>query len=524
MRLPLPLYPLALLASLAGFAAPAQAQAVRVLSPGVVRDAPSRGATSLGNCLVGQEFARLSATSRWVEIAYDGRSAWVPAQTLAASQTAVWEVSATWLNLRRRPGLRENVLGGLPTGSLVVPVESIGSWRRIAYGGTSGWLHGNYLQRRTANSSLYRRLLTRARDEGASLDHLLLLDRGLAASPLASQVEQFPGRLASDSPKIRTPGSAFPDMGAFPRSIDEHALDFLHPWIKQACVVVLEFGDTVTANWYGRRPFELDQCWSATKHLQAINLIVSANTASPGVDLDDASIREAGSSGAGIGLSGLLRSIVSYEDGVGRSNAAAATLGRFLRTETRETALEESTGLLPHMRGRYGMPELVRRPELIGPDGRTVLRAPAQPGPSGPNLVSTYHLLRPLVMATWHLKLSPGQRLPGAQWASLEGLVRAMGHDSARYVDVGLEELGWARFRSSVVVSKLGFGIRSATGLPEIAYVATVQVEDTRQTPPRRRAFGISLRATHSDAVALDARVGAAVADVVRRVVEGTLR
>jgi hypothetical protein len=99
-----------------------------------------------------------------------------------------------------------------------------------------------------------------------------------------------------------------------------------------------------------------------------------------------------------------------------------------------------------------------------------------------------------------------------------------MGHDSARYVDVGLEELGWARFRSSVVVSKLGFGIRSATGLPEIAYVATVQVEDTRQTPPRRRAFGISLRATHSDAVALDARVGAAVADVVRRVVEGTLR
>jgi uncharacterized protein YraI len=499
---------------------------MRVTRAAEGRSAPDGEATVVGALAKGQLVPKLSARAGWVQVAYADGSAWVPAAALAPDQAEVWEVNTSWLNVRDRPGVTRPVVGGLPRSARVVPVASYGAWRRVAFGERSGWVFGSYLHplpQSTTGASLYGRLLSESRAAGSSMHHLLLLDRGLANSPMSGQTDDAPERLASPSSGPQPSLDPFPARGEVPH-IDPSALDFLHPWVKQACVVVLGLGDRVTARWFGRDAFVLEQCWSATKYLQAINLIVRANRAAPDLDLDAAKIREAGTSGGGLGVSSLLRSIVSYEDGVGSSNAGAATLGRLLPTGDREELLSSFTGRTPRFSGRYGLPELVRRPELVGPDGEVILRAPRNPGPSGPNLLSVYHLIRPLVMSTWHLPLEPDQRLPGAQWASLEGLARAMGHDSARYVDVGLEELGWARFRSPVVLSKLGFGVRSATGLPEIVYVAAVQVDDTRTTPPTRRAFALALRATHSDPVALDARVGAEVAELVQRVVDGRLR
>lgn len=62
--------------------------------------------------------------------------------------------------------------------------------------------------------------------------------------------------------------------------------------------------------------------------------------------------------------------------------------------------------------------------------------------PRSRNLVSAYDLVRMISMLGWHHQLSQNTRLPGAQWSSLATLVEGLGQDTARYIDVALEQLG----------------------------------------------------------------------------------
>jgi hypothetical protein len=102
--------------------------------------------------------------------------------------------------------------------------------------------------------------------------------------------------------------------------------------------------------------------------------------------------------------------------------------------------------------------------------------------------------------------------------------MRAMGEDSARYLDVALQQLGLKdKIKDPVIATKLGFGISSASGLAELTYVGTLQFTDLRfpDQPVRRACF--ALKGAASNAVALDARVAVEVTEFVRLLANGKL-
>ncbi|MEM7758105.1 MAG: hypothetical protein AAF298_08275 [Cyanobacteria bacterium P01_A01_bin.40] len=117
-------------------------------------------------------------------------------------------------------------------------------------------------------------------------------------------------------------------------------------------------------------------------------------------------------------------------------------------------------------------------------------------------------------MLGWHLHLPNAAKLPSAQWKSLESVVRAMGFDTARYVDVALETLGVVNMISQpVVISKVGWGNSSMT------YTALVKFVDERTTPRKLRTFALALRSpTPRLNKSRDTNLAVAVTEIIRRI------
>lgn len=148
--------------------------------------------------------------------------------------------------------------------------------------------------------------------------------------------------------------------------------------------------------------------------------------------------------------------------------------------------------------------------------------------------MSAYDLTRFVSLLGWHNYFAQEARLPSAQWNSLETVVRAMGTDTARYLDVAIERLGLNTvIESPVILSKLGFGRSSSRDRTEICYVALLQFADTR---PRRQGkpavqytVALSLLAAkdlndaNEEARQLDARMAAEVTEILRRLVSQEL-
>jgi hypothetical protein len=140
------------------------------------------------------------------------------------------------------------------------------------------------------------------------------------------------------------------------------------------------------------------------------------------------------------------------------------------------------------------------------------------------NLVSAYDLVRSLTMLGWHHQLGPASRLPGAQGPSLATLMEGLGHDTARYLDAALEQLGLVEaVAEPVILSKLGYGAETGDpGIDALTYVAFASFRDTRTRPARQRCFGLALRipteASLEAALRHDARMATEVTEVVRRV------
>jgi hypothetical protein len=101
-------------------------------------------------------------------------------------------------------------------------------------------------------------------------------------------------------------------------------------------------------------------------------------------------------------------------------------------------------------------------------------------------------------------------------------VVEGLGHDSARYIDAALENLGLVdAVASPVIISKLGYGAETAD--PEIdalTYAAFAQFSDLRSGQPRQRSFALALRIPTSPGAGVrhDARMAAEVTEIVRRV------
>jgi hypothetical protein len=417
-----------------------------------------------------------------------------------------------------------------------------------------------------APRSFYRQLRRQGEElqaQGlASDDHLPLLDRGLAGSPFEASVPAYARHLEQVPQGLVPYPAPSPGFGAYPRRGQAPAilsgqeglggLEFLSEEVAQACVAIGSFGanQPLRVRWYGRQADGVNvQFWSATKIAAALHVLCQANRRSPMTPIGDCRIgsgdRSAAGAGAGAamavaeaaaaggaglvaggeGFGDLFRQMVSYEKDAqspGHSNALGAlfkTLVNAGEANVQQWLRQLTANPSLVLMGRYGTPSYIQNGVLFGPAG--VLVGYREP-PRSRNLVSAADLVRLLTLVGWHRQLGPDQRLAGAQWTSLRTVVEGLGHDSARYIDAALENLGLVdAVTSPVILSKLGYGAETAD--PEIdalTYAAFAQFSDQRSGQPRQRSFALALRIPTAPGAGVrhDARMAAEVTEIVRRV------
>lgn len=391
--------------------------------------------------------------------------------------------------------------------------------------------------------SAYRRL----RQEGTALaagglasdDKLPWLDRGLDASPFRDELPHYAARLARNLPSAELqpypdPSGTFrswPGTGVVPPieagRNGRGGLEFLSDTVSQACLCVgsAAADRPLRLRWYGRRALEDNvQFWSATKFVAALQVVCQANRRRPDIPIERCRVR-AGDGTAEAPFADLVTAMVSYakeNQRSGSSNAIGAML-KELRNSGEpdvQTWLQRLTGNARlTLRGRYGVAPYYAGARLLDAGQELVGN---QPIVRNRNLVSAYDLVRLLALVGWHHQLPPDGRLPGAQWRSLATIVRALGHDTARYLEAALEGLGLLdAVAEPVIISKLGYGAETGDdAIDAITYAAFASFQDKRSSPRRQRCFALALRipSRGGRGVADDARMAAEVTEIVRRI------
>lgn len=370
-------------------------------------------------------------------------------------------------------------------------------------------------------------------------------DRGIKTSPFANHIQRYPTYLAAMQPddvSTTSHGSTLtlsganaaavtfvdhPDRGALPLVETGH-LDFLPSTITKACICVGSFvpGETtIKTHWLGKNHLLEQEYWSATKFIAPLHVICKLGAINPNIDIDDCEVGydESGQSTRTHNFNRLVEHMVAYEEKkIAPSNRIAATFKRFATRKGLEDWLIGVTGNSGlSFRGYYGGGgPFIANPVLIdkSPGRNEVVMRHAPEVGSGANRVSSYDLVRIISMLGWHLHLRKAALLPGAQWICLESMVRAMGFDPARYVDLAFETLGVVdHIANPVVISKLGSGYSQSRGIQEDTSVAFVSFVDTRKRPGRLHTLAYALHASGATDQAHDVDLAVAVTEIIRR-------
>lgn len=380
-------------------------------------------------------------------------------------------------------------------------------------------------------ASLYAHYLQQ--EAGFDATKLAFLDQGIAASPYHDQVAAYPQRLqilpADHQPPnfqfLSTPWQDYPHRGHRPviHAIDP-ALD-LHPVIQQACVCFGKVSDgKVQTQWFGDQALDNVEFWSTTKILPLLYVVAAANTQLPTVAIDSYQIRSRGST-RGYPFAALADDVISYAEQIATSNAIAHTFKLFATPVALEQWVQSITGNWQlTFRGRYGEPPFLSAPELVTPQGQPLLQS-AVTEHRGHNSVSAYDLTRMITLLGWHHHLMPTQRLPAAQWHSLSSLVRSLGIDSARYLDLAFATLGLQPVEP-VILSKMGFGRSTIRDRTELCYTAFLQFRHAAPASPTLYTLGFTFLAAldlgdpDQEARELDAHIATTVTQLIQQLIQ----
>ena len=380
-------------------------------------------------------------------------------------------------------------------------------------------------------------------DAKANSEKLAFLDRGIQNSPYQKEITNYPEYLKQKpdglkvisyipEPNNRLTLTAFPSRGELPQ-IDPQALNFLHEDIKQACVCIGTFvGGKIQAQWLGKNALAKAEFWSATKIIPLLNIVSQVNTKYPDCDIDNCVIRDGNGQKQDFYFYDLAKDMISYSANIATSNSLAAMFKRFDTRIGLEQWLKNTTGNNDLIfRSDYGEIPYLNNPKIFDLSKKQVLLTAAVNSAKQKNSVSAYDLTRLISMLGWHFHLEQRSRMKGCQWNSLKTIVRAMGHDSARYADEAIKTLGMdSPITSPVIISKLGFGESSIRGTVETVYLALVRFVDERPhaagKPAKLRTLAMTLRAEKvldasstldRKAIEIDARVCAEVTEIFRR-------
>ncbi|CAN1208936.1 peptidoglycan-binding domain-containing protein [Tumidithrix helvetica PCC 7403] len=394
-------------------------------------------------------------------------------------------------------------------------------------------------------------------------EHLAILDRGVngstvtndsasysfPASPFKQEIGQFANRLATlpaiaiasygqiamlASTNLRVRFTPYPNLGVIP-PIDNLSLNFLHQDITEACVCIGSLVDGhIMTRWLGKNMLKNVEFWSSTKILAILHLISKANQVAPKTAIASLFVTDAQKQKGSIAIAEVLQRIVSYEEvGALTSNALAAMCKQFATPSQLDRWVQQVTGNQAlEFKGLYGEPPYISQPVLLDPNTKRTILPPATETHfknGGSNTLSAYDLTRFISLLGWHHAIPATARLPGAQWHSLQTLVRIMGMDTARYVDAAIATLGLQnQISAPVVISKMGFGRSLIRDRTEATYTAFVQFADRltkNSNGGKLRSFCFTLRAAKQlndpiqEALEVDARMATAVTEIVRRVV-----
>jgi hypothetical protein len=365
--------------------------------------------------------------------------------------------------------------------------------------------------------------------------------RTLAKSPFQSFVADYPTFLAQkpDGTTIISYGDSFtlstgtvvnfsdyPDLGEKP-TIDNNGLSFLSSNISHACLCIGSFSDggsQIKAHWLGKNALNSTNLWwSTSKFIGVLNAVCQINQKSINTDVDDCVIIKSASTR--YRFHDLVKDMVSYQ-GLSSSNAIGVLFKSFTKREVLSNWIKQLTGNNTlDFRGSYASDPLVSPAEVTDTTlrmGNPVLSSTDLGAATDTNSLAAYDLVRLISMLGWHLHLPATAKLPSAQWKSLESVVRAMGHDTARYVDVALETLGVVNvIGEPVIISKVGWGDISATS-GSMTYTAFVKFVDRRFTPGKLRTFAFTLRCptpmSSGNFDGRDTNLAVAVTEIIRRI------
>ena len=392
-------------------------------------------------------------------------------------------------------------------------------------------------------SRIFKNYLQIEIDAKANSEKLAFLDRGIQNSPYPKEITNYPEYLKQKpdglkvisyipEPNNRLKLTAFPSLGELPQ-INPQALNFLHEDIKQACVCIGTFVDgKIQAQWLGKNALTKAEFWSATKIIPLLNIVSQVNTKYPDCDIDNCVIRDGNGQKQDFYFYDLAKDLISYSANIATSNSLAAMFKRFETRIGLEQWLKNTTGNNNlTFRGDYGEIPYLNNPKIFDLSKKQVLLTAAVNSAKENNSVSAYDLTRLISMLGWHFHLEQRSRLKGCQWNSLKTIVKAMGHDSARYAEEAIKTLGMdSLITSGVIISKLGFGVSEIRGTVETVYLALVRFVDERPHaaggPAKLRTLAMTLRAEKvldgssnldRQAIEIDARVCAEVTEILRR-------
>jgi hypothetical protein len=375
-----------------------------------------------------------------------------------------------------------------------------------------------------------------------------LPNRNFAPSPLLSHIPTYTDRLASlpdgvnvvsygdiamlAGTQIRVRFLPYPAIGVIP-NIENIGLEFLHSSIEEACVCVGSIvNGQMLSRWIGRNPLSNVQYWSSTKILPLLYTICTANQAQPNQAIANCAIADPQGNKTPRTFTEMAQRICSYDESNGMtSNGLAAMFKQFTTPLALQDWLKKITGNQKlTFQGRYGEAPYIEQPILQDVTGKTMLTGVKELH-RGDNLISAYDLTRIVSQVAWHRHIAPTNRLPTAQWHSLSTLINAMAQDTARYVDAAIVALGLSYFIDNpVVISKMGFGYSDQRKQSELTYTACIQFVDRLATShdlplPKLRSVNMTLRAVLNlqdpvrEALEIDARMAATVAEILRRIV-----
>lgn len=130
---------------LAGFAAAAEVADVK--RGGAARASASASGRSQGAAAAGDAYAVTRTSGEWVEVQFDHRKAWLRRSDLTVRAGAVKRVTAqSGLRVRAGAGANHRSLGTLPTGALIADRGGNAVWRKISFGGKTGWVGARFLR------------------------------------------------------------------------------------------------------------------------------------------------------------------------------------------------------------------------------------------------------------------------------------------------------------------------------------------------------------------------------------------